>query len=193
MKLLKPLLRSLVLAVSFLALMTTYGGLEPATQKAFQSKNIPGVGKVYQIATMEGSIYIAVGKPTMAGLRQLRKLKIKTYINLLPQNEALSFDEAAAVKKLGMKYVHIPVNVASFSVSTIKHFNKAIYPPKDYPIFIHCKTGNRVAMMMAFNNITQHRVPAKVAIDEAKNYGLTDPEYVRFIEATVKQHNLGKK
>ncbi|WP_423063554.1 fused DSP-PTPase phosphatase/NAD kinase-like protein [Candidiatus Paracoxiella cheracis] len=192
MRLLKSLLQSLVLVVSFLALITTYAGLEPATQLAFQSKNIPGIGKVYQIATMEGSIYIAAGKPTISGLRQLRKLKIKTYINLLPQNEALSFDEATTAKKLGMKYIHIPVDLANFNVETIKQFNKAIYPPKGYPIFIHCKTGNRAAMMIAFNNITEFHAAPKAAIDEAKNYGLTSPEVARFIEKTVKQFNLGK-
>lgn len=189
----KLFLRALLFTASFFALEVSYAGLEPATQLAFQSKNISGIGKVYQIATMEGSIYIATGQPTQAGLKQLRKLKIKTLINLLPHNEALPYDEAVAVKKMAIKYINIPVDIASFSKDTIQQFNKAVYPPENYPIFIHCKTGNRVAMMMAFNNITQHRVPAKIAIDEAKNYGLTKPKYIQFIEKMVRQHNLGKK
>ena len=71
-------------------------------------------------------------------------------------------------------------------------FNKAIYSPKSYPVFIHGSSANRAAMMMAFNSITQHKTPVDIAIDEVKKYGLTDPKLEALIKQTTKQHILLK-
>lgn len=177
-----------VVIVSLSIISFSYAGLEPATQEAFQKKEVSGLGTIYKIATMDGSIYIA-GAPTEEGLKQLKKLKIKTFINLQTRKET-NFDEKAALKKLGIRYVDIPVNIKDFNVDSIKQFNKAIYSSKDYPIYVHCRTANRAAMMMVFNNVTQYKVPVKAAIEEAKNYGLTDHSLESFIEKTVKRNQL---
>lgn len=179
-----------LLVLGFFAASVSYAGLEPSTQAAFQKKKLPGLGAVYQIATMDGSIYIA-GQPKKSGLKQLRKLKIKTFINLRADSE-VPFNEKAAMKKLGIRYVSIPVDINHFNVKRIAQFNKAIYSPKGYPVFIHCATGNRAAMMMAFNSITQHKTPVDIAIDEVKHYGLTEPKLENLIKQTVKQYSLLK-
>ena len=57
-------------------------------------------------------IYLA-GQPTQPGLRQLKKLRIKTLINLR-ENSEISFDEEKAVKQLHIHYIHIPVNLVQF-------------------------------------------------------------------------------
>ena len=104
----------------------------------------------------------------------------------------IPFNEKKSMKKLGIRYVSIPVDVNHFNVKRIAQFNKAIYSPKDYPVFIHCATGNRAAMMMAFNSITQHKTPVDMAIGEVKQYGLTEPKLERLIHKTVKQYSLLK-
>ena len=104
----------------------------------------------------------------------------------------MTFNEKKTVSKLGMRYLNIPISMDDFKVSSIQQFNKAIYSPKSYPIFIHCRSTNRVAMMMAFNSITQHKTPVDVAIDEVKKYGLTEPKVEVFIRQMTKQYSLLK-
>ena len=169
----------------------SYAGLEPSTQLAYQTKNIPGIGKVYEMATMQGSIYLA-NQPTESGLQELKKLNIKTFITLCPKDQA-PFDEKVIVKKLGAHYVHIPLTINDLTLDTLKAFNDAIQSAKHYPIFIHGKTVNEAAMMMALNNITEYQAPVAIAIDEAKHYGLSDPKLIQFIQDTVKKYNLEKK
>ena len=51
------------------------------------------------------------GQPTERALRELRAKGVTTVVNLrMPEEMArVGFDEAALVKELGMKYVHIPM------------------------------------------------------------------------------------
>ena len=51
------------------------------------------------------------GQPTEKALRELRAKGVTTVVNLrMPEEMAqVGFDEAALVKELGMKYVHIPM------------------------------------------------------------------------------------
>ncbi len=179
-----------ILFTGFLFIQAGYAGLEPSTVEAFKKVNIAGVGTVYQVATMDGNIYVGA-QPAESALPALKKLQIKTLINLRQKSE-MTFDEQAAVTKLGMSYINIPIDVNKLGMDEIKQFNQAVYEPKNYPIFIHCESGNRVAMMLAINNIMESKTPVDAAINEAKNYGLTKPELMEVIRATAKRYNLGK-
>jgi len=94
----------------------------------------------------------------------------------------MPFNEATIVKKLKINYINIPINENDFHVGSIKQFNKIVDSPKQYPIYIHCRTGNRAAMMMAFNNITDHQDSISHAVSEAKLYGLTKLKLMELIK-----------
>ena len=49
------------------------------------------------------------GQPSPDALEQASKAGYRTVVNLRGSGEAIGFDEEALVKKLGMKYVCIPI------------------------------------------------------------------------------------
>ena len=87
-------------------------------------------------------IYIG-GQPTREGLLRLATLKIKTVLNLRPHEENGARDESLETGRLGIKYVNIPLTINTFTLQKMEDFRCLIKDNQNYPIFIHCKSGNR--------------------------------------------------
>ncbi|AIT62657.1 putative exported protein [Coxiella burnetii str. Namibia] len=77
---------SAMLLAVFAVFQSSFASLESSTVKAYQTMSGGGSAKIYKVATLDSLIYIA-GQPQPAGLRQLKKLKIKAPVDLVEQNE----------------------------------------------------------------------------------------------------------
>jgi uncharacterized protein (TIGR01244 family) len=89
------------------------------------------------------------GQPSADQLAGVAKSGIKTVIDLRGLAEDRGMDERAAVEKLGMSYVTLPVeggNGVTFANATA--LDKLLAGAKG-PVLVHCATGNRAGALLA--------------------------------------------
>ena len=134
----------------------------------------PGIQNFLKINTD----FCTGGQPTTAQLAELKAQGITTIINLRTVGEN-GFDapaEEAEIKKLGMKYVHIPVsNQAGPKDEQADEFLKVTDDAKNRPVFIHCGSANRVAGLWMIKRVLADGWDTARAETEARAIGLSSP------------------
>jgi uncharacterized protein (TIGR01244 family) len=91
------------------------------------------------------------GQPTFDQIKQAAETGFKAIINLRTDNELPDpAQELTWVEGSGMKYFHIPISVPEgLTPQKTQVFAEALSKPENYPIIVHCKSGNRVGAMFA--------------------------------------------
>ena len=113
------------------------------------------------------------GQPTYDQLKQVQHSGFKTVINLRPVSETGGDAEALAVRGLGMKYVNIPIaGAAGITVENSRLLVSAL-APADYPVLVHCASGNRVGALFALDAALRANLPVEGAINIGKLAGMT--------------------
>lgn len=103
--------------------------------------------KEFDYIYVSGDFYLA-GQPTLEEFEYLQKEGVKTVINLRSESENEefnneAFNEAKLVKKLGMKYISIPVSGREdYNPETLEKFAKAL-KSYDGKVLIHCRSAGR--------------------------------------------------
>src|SRR5271156_4220555 len=86
------------------------------------------------------------GQPTEPQLADIRALGVRHVINLgLHSHEKALPDEAASVGRLGMTYIHIPVDFQNPTDGDFAQFCSAMEQLKDVPVHVHCIANYRVS------------------------------------------------
>lgn len=104
--------------------------LAGATDKAVKIPNFQVVSK----ELWRGSA------PSEADLALLTKRGLKTVVNLR-QSGASATKEEAIARKLGLKYVHIPMGFGTPSPKSINQFLAVVTDPENQPVYVHCRQG----------------------------------------------------
>ena len=79
------------------------------------------------------------GQPTEPQLADLQALGVRHVVNLgLHTHEKALPDEAASVARLGMTYVHIPVDFQNPTVQDFEQFCAVMEQLKDVRLHVHC-------------------------------------------------------
>ena len=100
-------------------------------------------------AVLDGVTIVSTGQPDQAVLEAARDAGFVAVIDLRTDGEDRGMDETAVVETAGMKYVSIPVAGASgVTFENAKLLDEAL-AGIDGPVFLHCRTGNRVGALMA--------------------------------------------
>ena len=91
------------------------------------------------------------GQPTVGQIKKAAETGFKAVINLRTDDELPDPDqELTWVEGCGMKYIHIPVAVTEgFTPQNARVFADTLSKPENYPLIIHCKSGERVGAMFA--------------------------------------------
>jgi uncharacterized protein (TIGR01244 family) len=118
------------------------------------------------------------GQPTERALRELRGKGVTTVVNLrMPQEmERVGFDEAALVKALGMKYVHIPVVGTPenpYGPKQLDAFTAAM-ASADGKVLLHCTIAWRASHLWAAYLIRERKMPVEAALSQARSINLMD-------------------
>jgi uncharacterized protein (TIGR01244 family) len=114
------------------------------------------------------------GQPTAAHLAELKAQGITTVINLRTVGEA-GFDapaEEADVKRLGMKYFHIPVAGQAPKDEQADEFLRITDDARNRPVFIHCASANRVGAFFMIRRVLRDGMTFEAAKAEATKIGL---------------------
>ena len=86
------------------------------------------------------------GQPTEPQLADIQALGVRHVVNLgLHTHEKALPDEAASVSRLGMTYIHIPVDFQNPTEQDFQQFCAVMERLKDVPIHVHCIANARVS------------------------------------------------
>ena len=131
-----------------------------------------------------GDIYLA-GQPAAEDLPQLQAAGMRTIINLRHRRE-IPWDQAAAVRQAGMRYVHVPFSGAAELTPAV--FDKVLgvlADPERGPTLLHCATANRVGALWYAHRVLSDRLDPAAAAQEAVEVGLRDQGYLTQARAYV--------
>ena len=129
------------------------------------------------------------GQPTLAQLAEIKAQGITAVINLRTVGEA-GFDapaEEAEVKKLGMKYFHIPVANAGPKDEQADEFLKVTDDTKNRPVFIHCGSANRVGAFFMIRRVLRDGLTFDAAKTEATKIGLRSAALEEFAKQFIEK------
>ena len=94
-------------------------------------------------------------------------------VNLRTPAEEIDFDEASAVRALGMTYVQIPVGVPDgLSADNAAQLNEALANSKG-PALVHCASGNRAGALLALRAYYHQNASPEDALDLGRRAGVT--------------------
>ncbi len=86
------------------------------------------------------------GQPTEQQLADIHALGVRHIVNLgLHSHEKALPDEAASVSRLGMTYIHIPVDFQNPTDRDFEQFCSAMEQLNEVPVHVHCIANYRVS------------------------------------------------
>jgi len=86
------------------------------------------------------------GQPTEEQLAEIQALGVKHIVNLgLHTHEKALPDEAASASRLGMTYIHIPVDFQQPTEKDFAQFCLVMEQLKNFPLHVHCIANYRVS------------------------------------------------
>jgi protein tyrosine phosphatase (PTP) superfamily phosphohydrolase (DUF442 family) len=113
--------------------------------------------------------YYRGGQPNFAGFLALRKLGIKTVIDLQENGMA---SEPSWVDQAGMRYFKIPLSSTKpATAEQTVYFLKLVNDPANWPVYVHCAGGrHRAGEMTAIYRMTHDSWTADQAYKEMTEY-----------------------
>ena len=125
-----------------------------------------------------------------AAMAALKKEGYVSVINLRQATEAGADIEAgrAAAQAAGLKYLHMPFNVAAPDSKVVDGFLAAVADKSNQPVFIHCGSANRVGGMWMIKRVLQDGWAIERARTEAEAIGLSSAPLIAFATDYIKAH-----
>ena len=170
----------LALAVLFVASIA----LPVAAQ--VEKKEVAGIRNYSRVDATVG----CGGAVDPAAMATLKKEGFVSVINLrLPTEEGANVDAGrAAAQTAGLKYIHLPFNVASPDSKVVDSFLAAVADKSNQPVFIHCGSASRVGGMWMIKRVLQDKWTLDRATTEAKAIGLGSAQLEAFAVQYIKSH-----
>jgi tyrosine-protein phosphatase SIW14 len=113
-------------------------------------------------------------QPDAAGFEQLKRLGVKTVVNLRHDES-----ERAVVEALGMRYVSLSTDLMPFGFDggmrdgIVRRFFGVVDDEASGPVFLHCRRGaDRTGTLVAMYRIARQGWTAHAAYDEARAVGM---------------------
>jgi uncharacterized protein (TIGR01244 family) len=151
-----------------------------------QKKEMTGVRNYSRVDATVG----CGGQVDPAAMASLRKEGYVSVINLREPNEPGADVDAgrAAAKAAGLKYIHLPFNVAKPDSKVVDSFLAAVADKSNQPVFIHCGSANRVGGMWMIKRALQDKWPIEKARAEGEAIGLNNAQLVTFATEYINTH-----
>ncbi|OFW14698.1 MAG: hypothetical protein A3F70_19260 [Acidobacteria bacterium RIFCSPLOWO2_12_FULL_67_14] len=129
----------------------------------------------------------AVDPTAMAALK---KEGFVSVVNLrMPTEEGANVEQGrAAAQAAGLKYIHLPFNVAAPDSNVVDSFLAAVADKSNQPVFIHCGSASRVGGMWTIKRVLQDKWSLDRALAEGKAIGLNSAALETFVTDYIKAH-----
>ena len=113
------------------------------------------------------------GQPSPEQLKAIHEAGYRTIVTLRTDSERGDESEQAAVERMGMKFVSIPVaGAAGLTADNARALDRALDEEDALPAVVHCSTGQRVSALLGLKAFVVDRLSAAAAIDLAKSLGM---------------------
>ena len=89
------------------------------------------------------------GAPSTDDFRALEAAGFRTFLNLRSDDESGVAEEEAFLAKEPVRYVQVPVSFDSVGLTEVEAVRAVVADPKSRPLVFHCRSSNRVGMMLA--------------------------------------------
>lgn len=167
-----------ILAGGILAVMSVppMAAAEGSPDKSATPKNIDQTPPLIPIpnARVTKTGLLVGGQPTREQLKAIQEAGYRMIVTLRTEAEVGDEGEQAAVARLGLKYVSIPVAGAEgLTEDNARALDKVLHEMDVLPAVVHCATGQRVSALMGLKAFVVDRMSPAAAIDVAKSLGLT--------------------
>ena len=134
-----------------------------------------------RVAKVGDDLYVS-GQPSEKALQELKRRGVTTIVNLRtpPEMAKVGYDEAAAAKSLGMKYINLPVRGNEefpYSPDTIKKFAAAL-KEADGGVLLHCTVGWRASHLWTAYLIQERGLSPEEAIKSGHAINLMDDHHM---------------
>ena len=130
-------------------------------------------------------------QPTMPQLLALGQADFRAVVNLREEQEFEAAAEAEAVRNAGLIYIRIPVRTSDPHDAEVDEFLRVTDDPSNYPIFIHCGSGNRVGAFWLIRRVLRDGRSFEDAEAEAIRIGLKSQNLKDFARRYIETHPAG--
>ncbi len=117
------------------------------------------------------------GQPSPADLARLRTEGVRTVIDLRGSQEDRGYDEAAEARRLGLKYIALPIagkdDVTPANAKALGELLRA----QEGDVLLHCASGNRVGALLAMDAVARD-ASRQEALELGRKAGLKSLEPV---------------
>ena len=149
-------------------------------------QDMPGIRNYSRVDATVG----CGGAVDPAAMAALKKEGYVSVINLRQASEPGADIDAgrASAQAAGLKYIHLPFNVAAPDSKVVDSFLAAVADKSNQPVFIHCGSANRVGGMWMIKRVLQDKWALDRAKTEAQAIGLSSEPLTVFATEYIKAH-----
>jgi uncharacterized protein (TIGR01244 family) len=94
----------------------------------------------------------------------------------------------AAAQAAGLKYIHLPFEVANPDPKLVDKFLAAVSEKSNQPVYIHCGSANRVGAVWMIKRVLKDGWDVDKAREEAEAIGLSNPRLKTFATDYIAAH-----
>lgn len=129
------------------------------------------------------------GATGASAMPEIAKAGYKTVINLRLASEPGADINGArdAAARAGIRYIHLPFNVAKPDAAVVDRFIAAVTDEANLPVFIHDGSANRPAGLWLIKRVVVDKWERGKAESEARQIGLSSPAMRDFALAQIAQ------
>lgn len=167
------------ITIGFCSLLLLLVSCHTAIKESIEPVSLGGMNKLHRV----GDVYLG-SQPSEADLIELKNRGVQTVINLRHEAELGEFDEAAASKALGMRYVHVPFNGGNELTDAVFDQVLDALDSKE-PVLMHCASANRVGALWMAYRMQEHGLDYDEALAEARTAGLRSTSYIERVKEYV--------
>ncbi|HET9031492.1 MAG TPA: DsrE family protein [Dokdonella sp.] len=128
-------------------------------------------------ASFHSPNWVASGRLKAEDIGVLKEAGIRHVIDLSADAETPDFDEAAAVRAMGMGYDNLPIHGADgLSMDNVRKFDALMTAADGQQTLIHCASSNRVGALIALRAAILQGESVEAALELGKSWGLKSLE-----------------
>jgi uncharacterized protein (TIGR01244 family) len=132
------------------------------------------------------------GQPTPEQVPALAAAGFRTVMNLRLESEFDAEPVAAAAKKAGLSYRHVPISSKDPTNAAVDEFLRLTDDPAIYPVYIYCGSGNRAAALWMVRRVLREGWHIGTAMTEAERAGLETDVMRDFAFEYIRLHPVAR-
>ena len=162
-----------------------FAALATVAEAQVVRQDMPGVRNMTQVMPTVA----CAGATDSSAIPEIAKRGFKAIISLrLASEEGANIGDAKkAAAAAGIRYVHIPYEVAKPTDAVVDQFLAAVADEGNLPVFIHCGSANRVAGLWMIKRVVVDNWDLAKAESEARDIGLSNPAIRDFARAQIEK------